>query len=286
MLRITSNPMIKRLRLPECAAGAAQQLICLAGGLPFPALNNSAQRIIRHWPQHSMDVIGHHHPGIQSISFIREESKRASDDVSDLRVAQPAFARAAVQKFLHLAKIVSLNVFECILQSMPGTVFGGGLLHHLQPVQSFRAFRLILYQHIFGKRIGEPESYKVTRSFALNVRQVTTRVNAGTQGICRLRLHAGHTQFKLHALRFRISLRRKHARNLRFGGDVMQAYRRAHARSAELHSAVSQNCILRPVRRFHGLTNNERSADCKSAIQQIKNLRYGTCSVAQHPDRL
>jgi len=46
------------------------------------------------------------------------------------------------------------------------------------------------------------------------------------------------------------------------------------SRSAELHSAVSQNCILQ---RF-GLIESEgivcRAADCKSAIQQIENLRY------------
>ena len=56
---------------------------------------------------------------------------------------------------------------------------------------------------------------------------------------------------------------------------------RAHYRSAELHSAVSQNCILRPVRRFHSLTNSERSADRKS-IQQIENLRYFAGASPRH----
>jgi hypothetical protein len=40
-----------------------------------------------------------------------------------------------------------------------------------------------------------------------------------------------------------------------------------------LQSAVSQNCILRVVA-VPTVWTIERPADCKSAIQQITNLRY------------
>jgi len=48
------------------------------------------------------------------------------------------------------------------------------------------------------------------------------------------------------------------------------------ARSAELHSAVSQNCILRGVSQSEHAGTCRRPADWKSAIQQIENLRYGS----------
>jgi len=48
------------------------------------------------------------------------------------------------------------------------------------------------------------------------------------------------------------------------------------ARSAELHSAVSQNCILRGVSQSEHAGTCQRPADWKSAIQQIENLRYGS----------
>gem|GEM_PF-5590928 len=44
--------------------------------------------------------------------------------------------------------------------------------------------------------------------------------------------------------------------------------------SAELHSAVSQICNLLTARRFGACRDFGRAADCKSAIQQIENLRY------------
>src|SRR6185503_2621028 len=48
----------------------------------------------------------------------------------------------------------------------------------------------------------------------------------------------------------------------------------ARKRSAELHSAVSQIFNLRGAREFQSRSLFQRPADCKSAIQQIRNLRY------------
>jgi hypothetical protein len=45
-------------------------------------------------------------------------------------------------------------------------------------------------------------------------------------------------------------------------------------RNADFQSAVSQNFILRRAQRFEALATVRRPADCKSAIQQIANLRY------------
>jgi hypothetical protein len=44
-------------------------------------------------------------------------------------------------------------------------------------------------------------------------------------------------------------------------------------RSAEVHSAASQNFILRGGGRFGALTDISSSADYKSAIRQMANLR-------------
>src|SRR4051812_15178061 len=45
-------------------------------------------------------------------------------------------------------------------------------------------------------------------------------------------------------------------------------------RSADFQSAVSQNSILQDARQANASGKVERSADCKSAIRQIENLRY------------
>jgi hypothetical protein len=53
-------------------------------------------------------------------------------------------------------------------------------------------------------------------------------------------------------------------------------------RSAELHSAVSQNCILRGVRNLGSQVTVERPAESNSAIQQITNLRYSFYRLPVH----
>ena len=47
-------------------------------------------------------------------------------------------------------------------------------------------------------------------------------------------------------------------------------------RSADLQSAVSQNCILLSIAKAGALGGIRGPADYKSAIQQIANLRYVT----------
>src|ERR1041385_4590595 len=49
---------------------------------------------------------------------------------------------------------------------------------------------------------------------------------------------------------------------------------RSRPRSAELHSAVSPNCIRQNVGQHRSASNLSRRADCKSAIQQNAILRY------------
>lgn len=47
--------------------------------------------------------------------------------------------------------------------------------------------------------------------------------------------------------------------------------------SPEVARPVAQNCILRMVRRDQRVPHFQPPADCKSAIQQIENLRYLLC---------
>ncbi|HEX9046259.1 MAG TPA: hypothetical protein VF988_04475, partial [Verrucomicrobiae bacterium] len=76
-------------------------------------------------------------------------------------------------------------------------------------------------------------------------------------------------------------------KNLRYGAvrereaiTHLQTRGAAEGCSAELYSAVSQICNLRGVAEpgrsaeHEGPPNCERPAECNSAIQQIKNLRY------------
>jgi len=52
------------------------------------------------------------------------------------------------------------------------------------------------------------------------------------------------------------------------------------ARIADFQSAVSRNCILPGAGIFETLATARRAADCKSAIRQIENLRYGAGAFA------
>src|SRR5437667_12671002 len=61
---------------------------------------------------------------------------------------------------------------------------------------------------------------------------------------------------------------------LRKANPQPERRRTARGRSADFQSAVSQNCILLAEHSFQRAENFRRPADCKSAIQQIKNLRY------------
>jgi hypothetical protein len=71
-------------------------------------------------------------------------------------------------------------------------------------------------------------------------------------------------------------------RRLRVAANALQAANRRYSAarpsrnqsSAELHSAVSRICNPLSARKTGRLGVVERSAECNSAIQQIKNLRY------------
>jgi hypothetical protein len=52
----------------------------------------------------------------------------------------------------------------------------------------------------------------------------------------------------------------------------------ANERSAELHYAVSQNFILRWPQFWEPAERVDRLAECNSAVQQSRTLRYSACS--------
>src|SRR6266446_10870074 len=56
-------------------------------------------------------------------------------------------------------------------------------------------------------------------------------------------------------------------------------------RSADLQSAVSQNCILRTSVQSWRARHFRRRAECNSAIQQIANLRYNLASALNRYER-
>src|SRR5213080_1827634 len=112
-------------------------------------------------------------------------------------------------------------------------------------------------------------------ALAFHVRQVPACVDARTQGIRRLRLHAGSAQFKLHASNSRISVCGEHGAIVARAGKLRnRTIPCALQRSAELHSAVSQSYILRRAGEAGGTGQLPHPAEYNSAIQQIENLRY------------
>src|ERR1039458_4098206 len=76
-------------------------------------------------------------------------------------------ARATVKIAFDLAAKVARNFFFGIVE----------------PAQAFGLFALKIQQDFLGQRIGQAKRDKVGSPFALDVRQVTARVNAGAKRV-------------------------------------------------------------------------------------------------------
>ena len=94
MFPFIPNPMVEGLRLPERLAGAAEQPVGFAGGEPFPALDNGAERVVGDRPEDGVDMVRHHHPRSEMIPLAVEVPERVHREFGDLRATQPAFADA------------------------------------------------------------------------------------------------------------------------------------------------------------------------------------------------
>jgi len=211
MLLIVANPMIERLRLPERQSRPPQKFVGLTGCKSFPALQNPGQSVIRQWPYHGMNVIRHHHPSPQLVTFFRKETESVGDEVRNLRASKPALTATAVKIALQLAVIIPLNGFQRILLrrwSAPCLRF---ILLRLEAGLSLSPLGLDFEHYLLRERIGEAERDEISRTFPLYVRQISTRMNSGTQRVRRLRFHACSPQLVTHTLNTRVSFLRKHA---------------------------------------------------------------------------
>ncbi len=279
MFLVTTDPVVEGFRLPERLARPSENLVRLAGRESLPALRDAAQRMTRHRPEHDVNVIGHHDPRIQPVALAVEEDQGAGYKVTDLRSLQPARAGVPVQTSFNLAEVFPLDFLQRIRVWRRGMEFLRGLLLRLESLERSGARGLAFQQHDLRERIGEAKSDKVATPFALDVRQISARVDSGTKRVGRLRLYARRAQFKPHASNSRVWVCRKHGCRLARNLFDLQQRRGPLGRSAELHSAVSQIFNLQGVGKTELSRAVERSAECNSAIRQITNLRYGASQI-------
>jgi hypothetical protein len=120
-----------------------------------------------------MNVVGHHHPGVQRIALAFKETKRSGDEGRNLRLFQPALAVAGIQVGIHAFGIPVEQLF--LFLPGQGAILGDGLLQDsfplaLQPEQDFS-----------WKCAGKPEGDKVAGPLALEVRQRASGVQPGNQ---------------------------------------------------------------------------------------------------------
>jgi hypothetical protein len=269
MLVVIANPVIEGFRLPERLAGAAKNLVRLACCISFPALQNDTQFVVRHRPEHGMNMVWHHNPCAQKVSFIFEMPDCSGNQVRNFRTPQPAFTRAFIQIRFHFAVIVPLDCLQVVNRLNTFGQFFRGLLVGTEASQSVSASGLNFKKDFFGKRIRQTKSDKVTRSFAFHMRQISSSVNSRPQRVSSFGIDAGGAQFISQPFPAWILLFWQHVAKIR-----LNAERRQHFRSAELHSAVSPTCSRQGVRQFESRGIFKRSAECNSAIQQSKTLRY------------
>jgi hypothetical protein len=109
-----------------------------------------------------MNVVGHHHPGVQRIALAFKKTKRSGDEARNLRLFQPALAVAGIQVGIHAFGIPVEQRF--LFLPGEGAILIQGLLH-----DGF-ALALQLEQDFSRKRAGKPEGDKVAGPLALQVR--------------------------------------------------------------------------------------------------------------------
>src|SRR5437879_4734809 len=112
MFFIITNPMIERFRLPERFACAAKKLIGLSTRVTFPTLNDLAQGLVWHRPEHDMSMIWHHDPGVQMIALACKVLDSINYQLSDLWLTQPALSAATVEVSLNLPVIIPLKLCQ------------------------------------------------------------------------------------------------------------------------------------------------------------------------------
>jgi len=199
MFRLVTNPVVKRLRLPKPRAATVQQTVGARGRELFPTFHNVADSVIGHRPEHGVDVIRHHHPGIEPVALVVEKANGFGNQVGNVRSAQRAFADAGIQIPFDLARVFPLNVFG----------FGRRTVG-IRTAQACGLFRKKPQQHFLRQRVGEPKRDEVSCSFPLYVRQVSPRMNAAAKRIDRLGLDARGAQLVMHPFQLRIAFRRTH----------------------------------------------------------------------------
>jgi len=102
---------------------APEQLVRLARDESFPALQHPGERCSPNLDQH-MDMIWHHDPSQQLVSLSVEMTQRALGQPGNRGLTQPAFAMAAVEKFLQFQ--TSLAVVLDSQQRLPLAPSAGG----------------------------------------------------------------------------------------------------------------------------------------------------------------
>jgi len=269
---IVAHPVVIRLGLPEPAFSQTQHSFRPQRSKLFPAFHDLPHQMIRHRPEQNVDVIGHHNPFPQEIALAVKELDSSRHQFGNLRTAQVTRARTLVQMPLHLPPKVAIDGFLAITG---GHVAAPGFEHG---AQSRRTLRFVAQQDLARERICQPERDEILRALALDVGQVTSRVDAAALRVCRRVLDAPRAQLVTRANDTRVFRGRIHVRRivacLCWCNPVAQVsnllYRRLPAGSVFMREYAS------------GLRG---SADWKSAIQQVGNLRYSAASSLSRPNR-
>ena len=85
VLLVVPDPVIERFGLPKTRSDTVQNPVCSGGGVLFPALQNLADGVIGHRPEDSMRVVRHHHPGVEPVPLVNEESNGSGNQLRQIR---------------------------------------------------------------------------------------------------------------------------------------------------------------------------------------------------------
>ena len=136
-------------------------------------MQDVAQRVARHRPDHDMGVIGHDDPRAQLVTLAVEETNCASDEVRMFRITEVTSALAGIEVFVHAAGIPA----EQFLLLVPGErafcshrLLKDGVTLLFKPEQDF-----------LRKRAGLAERDEISAAFLFEMRERAAEMEAVNQ---------------------------------------------------------------------------------------------------------
>ena len=172
---IVTDPVVERFRLPECFPPAMQKLVGLFARVGLPTVQDATQSMLWVRPDHCMNMIGHHHPGVQFVAMPGKEFYCTRYQVGDFTLAHPAIAVAGIKQRFDFIAIPR----QQFLLLVPGE----RTLRRSCLLENDRSLVLESGDFVRGQGTCETEGYEVNGAFTFKMRKLPAEMQAGKKPV-------------------------------------------------------------------------------------------------------